>query len=257
MHEDWALSSSTAVVVGGTRGIGRASANALAACGASVAVGGRARADGDAVAGAIAREYGTPAMGVEWDVRDPAASEAGVAAVQERFGRLDVCVVAAGINPYWSRAERVTPEMWDELMTVNLRGVFFAVQAAARPMLESGGGSIIVLSSVTASAGVARGLPYVASKGGLDAMVRSLAAEWADRGVRVNAVAPGFVETDLTSELQRNDQLRTELLRPIAMRRFGRPEEVGSVVAFLAGEAAGYMTGQVVFVDGGYQRVPA
>jgi 3-oxoacyl-[acyl-carrier protein] reductase len=185
------------------------------------------------------------------DVTEPDDSRAAVEQVLRRFGRIDVLVANAGTNPYYKRAEDVTPEMWDALSAVNLRGLFFAVQAAARPMLAHGAGSIVVVSSIVAVRGMLRGVPYVATKGGLDALVRSLALEWADRGVRVNAVAPGYVATDLTAGLSRNEGLYAEALAQVPLGRFGEPGEIGQLIAFLASDAASYITGQSYLVDGG------
>lgn len=247
------FSGRAAVVVGGTRGIGRAAAAALARGGASVAVSGRSPGAAAQAAAELSAEHGVPALGLGWDIADAEAAEPAIEAVLKQFDRLDACVVAAGINPYWLRALEVTPEIWDEEMATNLRGAFFAVRAAARPMLESPqGGAILLTSSVTAGSGVSRGLPYVATKGGLEAMVRSLAVEWADAGVRVNAISPGFVETDLTAGVRKHDEIRESLVARIPIGRFGTPAEIGDLAAVLVSDVASYVTGQVIQIDGGY-----
>lgn len=240
-----------ALVVGGTRGIGRATVLSLAAEGATVVVAGRSFETAGEVAEEAAK-LGVKAEAIALDIANPDDSHAAVEKVVERHGALDILIANAGISPYWTRAEKVTPEMWDTLMDVNLRGLFFAVQAGGMHMLKNGGGSIVSVSSVTAAIGVTRGLPYVASKGGMDSMTRSLAIEWADRGVRVNGVAPGYIATDMTHGMRDNDALKDALLDTVPLGRFAEPEEVAALITFLASDAASYITGQTMIADGGF-----
>lgn len=244
-------SGKVAMVVGGSRGIGRAATIALAGAGAVVVPTGRSR-DGveDVMKDVGAR--GGEAYPLTFDVTDPVASRKAVDEVVDRYGQLDAMVANAGMNPYFVRAEELTPQIWDEVMSVNLRGLFFAVQAVGWRMLEQGSGSIVAVSSVTAQVGILRGLPYVASKGGIDSMTRTLAVEWADRGVRVNGVAPGYVDTDITEEMRKNESLSRMVTGKTPLGRFAKPEEIAGMIVYLVSDESSYVTGQTFVVDGGY-----
>ena len=246
------LSGRVAVVTGGTRGIGRAIALGLAEAGADVVPTSRTR---EAVEDAVAEveALGRASLVQPTDVADEDSVESLFEAVREAFGGVDVVVNNAGFNPEGAlgRPEDVSPEAFDDTLAVNLRGAFVCARAAAESLAEAGGGSVINVASVGGLVGLPRQHPYVASKHGLVGLTRSMALDWAP-DVRVNAIAPGYVSTDLTEELEANDRLRQSIVERTPMARFADPQEIAGPAVFLASDAASFATGSVLTVDGGW-----
>ncbi|MGH7044545.1 MAG: SDR family NAD(P)-dependent oxidoreductase, partial [Acetobacteraceae bacterium] len=237
-----------AIVTGAGRGIGRAMATALAGQGARIVLAGRTRETLEDAAHAI----GPAALVQTADV----AREADVLALRDaalaRFGRIDVLVNNAGVNPIWRTIEKTSLDDWQQIIDVNLTGVFLCCKHVGSRMAEAGGGSIVNISSVGGHVGLTRSAPYCASKGGVEMFTRVLAIDWAQRGVRVNCLAPGYVDTDLTAGLLHHPTLSKPFLDHTPMRRFGTPGDLAGAVVFLASDASAYMTGQSLVVDGGW-----
>ena len=242
------LQGKVAIVTGASRGIGRATALELARCGAALVVNYRSEAAAaEAVAGEI-EAAGGRAITVQADVGAGAAGERLVKAATETFGALDILVNNAGITRD-NLLLRMKDDEWDAVFQTNLRGAYLLTKAALRPMMRARWGRIINMPSVVGIVGNAGQANYAAAKAGLIGFTKSVAREMASRGITVNAVAPGFVETDITAGL--SEQVRGTVLSGIPIGRWGRAEEIAEVVAFLASQSAGYITGQTLAVDGG------
>jgi 3-oxoacyl-[acyl-carrier protein] reductase len=243
---EWA--GRVAIVTGGSRGIGLAVSRCLAARGVDVVLTGRSGESAERAAGEISRETGGKVSGVAMDVSDrTAVDEAFKSLIAER-GRIDILVNNAGITRD-NLLLRMKPDEWDAVIATNVNGLYYCSQAVLRPMIRQRGGRIINMSSVVGLMGNPGQVNYAASKAAILGFTKALAREVASRQITVNAVAPGYIETDMTAELP--DEARKALLDAIPVQRIGRPEDVAEAVVFLASEGAGYITGQVLQVNGG------
>lgn len=239
------LAGRVALVTGGSRGIGRAIAEALAAGGAKVAVVAR----GLERAAAVAEELpGEGHRAFACDIGDPESVAALVPAVEDALGSLDILVNNAGVTAD-NLLMRIRDEDWDQVLDTNLKGAFLLTRAASRGMMRRRWGRIINISSVVGLTGNKGQVNYAASKAGLIGMTKAVAKELASRNILCNAVAPGFIETDMTAAMTEEAQSATKAQIPLG--RLGAPEDIGAVVRFLAGPGGSYITGQVIAVDGG------
>jgi 3-oxoacyl-[acyl-carrier protein] reductase len=238
------LTGKNALVTGSTRGIGRAIAEALAESGARVAVVGRDLRRSEEAASAV----GNNAKGFAADVGDTAAVAKLVDDVEKAFGSIDILVNNAGITRD-NLVMRLKDEDWDAVQNANLRGAFAAIRAASRGMMKKRAGRIINIASIVGLIGNKGQANYAASKAGLIALTKSVAKELGSRNILVNAVAPGFIETEMTAAMTK--EAREALGQQIALERLGSVQDVAAMVAFLASDLASYITGQVFVVDGG------
>jgi len=244
------LDGRVAVVTGGTRGIGRAITEGLAEAGADVVPTSRTRADVDDAVAAV-EDRGGESLAVTTDVTDAGDRQDLFARTAAELGGVDVLVNNAGINPDGAlgRPEVVDPDGFDQTLSVNLRAAFRCIQEAGE-YLEAGA-SVVNVASVGGLVGLPRQHPYVASKHGLVGLTKSVALDWAPE-VRVNAIAPGYVATELTDELQTDEQLRQSIVERTPLERFADPAEIAGPAVFLASDAASYVTGSCLAVDGGW-----
>jgi 3-oxoacyl-[acyl-carrier protein] reductase len=242
------LTGKSALVTGGSRGIGRAIVLALARQGADVAFTYKGNTDAAAEVAAAVEALGRQALVHRADVSDPDAAEGFVAAAFGAYGRIDILVNNAGITRD-DLVMRMSVDAWREVIDTNLSGTFYTIKAAMRPMLRARQGRIVNVSSVSGQAGNAGQANYSSAKAGLIGLTKAVAREVASRGITCNAVAPGFVLTELTAGLPGAIQDGIRSATPLG--RFGTPEEIADAVAFLASDEAAYITGQVLAVDGG------
>jgi 3-oxoacyl-[acyl-carrier protein] reductase len=238
------LTGKVAFVTGGTRGIGHAIARALRSAGARVAITGRDAGR----ARAAAAELGDGVAGFGCELAEPAQIEAAVAAAEAALGPIDILVNNAGLTRD-QIVLRMSDADWDTVLDANLKGAFLTIRAVLKGMMKRKAGRIINVTSIVGLTGNKGQANYAASKAGLIGLTKSVAKEYASRNILVNCVAPGFVETDMTGALP--VEARSTLLQQIALGRLGHPEDIAGAVLFLASDLAGYVTGQVLVVDGG------
>lgn len=248
--DTFSLSGKTALVTGGSRGLGRAMAQALGEAGAAVAVSATTSAGAEGAARELA-ETGIRAYGVRLEVSDVDDVERAVAEVEAEFGPIDVLVNNAGIG-VGGAAFDAPDEVWREVMSVNVDGVWYCSRAVARRMAERGGGTIVNIGSMSAQIvnQTRWQISYLTSKAAVHHMTEGLAAEWAPYGIRVNAIAPGYFLTEMAPVDQ--PEFTPHVVDPAPMKRYGLPHELGPVAIFLASDASSFMTGSIVKVDGGF-----
>jgi NAD(P)-dependent dehydrogenase (short-subunit alcohol dehydrogenase family) len=248
MTPDFSLSGRVAVVTGASRGIGKALAGALAGAGAQVALLARDETRLRALRQEL-RQQGCRAESFRVDVGETADIDGTFDAIAATFGRIDMLVNNAGVEQIRPSLE-VDQALWERIIGTNLRGAFFCAQAAARRM--TAGGSIVNLCSLTSEVGVPGAAAYGASKSGLAGLTRTLATEWAPLGIRVNGIGPGYFRTELTEEFYADTAWQAQMLGKIPLGRFGDLNDLTGAAIFLCSAAASYITGQILYIDGGY-----
>lgn len=244
------LDGKVAVVTGGSRGFGKAMALALADAGADVVVAARTKSALDEVAAEIEGK-GRKALAVGTDMLDKASIENMADKAFEKFGKIDILINNAGLGdtrPFLKLSE----EQWDTILNINLKGYFFATQAVGKYMVKAKSGRIINISSAMGTAPLGFMSPYAASKGGINAMTKSLAQEWAGLGITVNAIAPSYFATDINENSMKDENISKLIMSKTPVRRWGQVEELVGIVIYLASDASSYMTGSIIPLDGGW-----
>jgi len=257
--EAFDLTGKVALVTGGNGGIGLGMAEAIAKAGANVAIWGT-NADKNAAAKERIVSHGVEAEAYVCDVADPLAVDETMAQVITRFGRIDGCFANAGVTGRGAKSFLdISSEDWRRVISINLDGTFHTYQAVLRHMMqrvEEGdpGGRLVAVSSLASVSGPARNQHYAASKGALNAITYALAVEYARHGITANAILPGWIETDMTSNLMSNEKFVAAAGKRIPTRRWGKPDDFGGLAVYLMSDASAYHTGQLLQIDGGYFR---
>jgi len=245
------LKDKVAIVTGSTSGIGRAIATGYADEGAAVVICGRR----EQLAGEIADELtgkGLKALAIRLDVTSSESINKLVEQVVNNFGRIDILVNNSGISPVWKRADDTSEEVWNQIIATNLTGTFLCAQAVGRVMINQQSGKIINMTSVGGEVALPRLVAYCASKAGIVMLTKVLATDWARHNILVNGIGPSFVETDFTAGLRDNEAIYNDLKSKNLLKRFARPEEIVGAAIFLASDESNYITGQTIFIDGGW-----
>jgi NAD(P)-dependent dehydrogenase (short-subunit alcohol dehydrogenase family) len=245
------LQGKVAIVTGSTKGIGRAVAIGYAEEGATVIVCGRSEDLAKSLAEELTKK-GKKAFALRLDVTSVNSVNQVVDQVVKQFGKIDILVNNAGISPIWKRAEDTGKQDWDQIIATNLTGAFLCAQAVGNVMIKQKSGKIINMTSVGGKVALPRLVAYCASKAGIISLTQVLAAEWAQHNILVNAIGPSYVETEFTAGLRGNERIYDELKNKNLLKRFARPEEVVGAAIFLASDESNYITGQTLFVDGGW-----
>jgi NAD(P)-dependent dehydrogenase (short-subunit alcohol dehydrogenase family) len=248
--EQFDLSGKTAVVTGSSKGLGEAAAVALAKAGADVAICGRKQEDIDRVVSRM-RELGRDSEGFILEVTSRESVEKGAREILERFAKVDILVNNAGTN-YRVPVLEYPEEEWNRVINTNLKGYYLAAQAFVPQMVERGWGKVINISSILGTVALENQLAYACSKGGVNQMTKVMALEWAKKGVRVNAIAPTYFETDMVKQIAADKERFNFINERTPMGRWGKLEEMEGVVIFLASPASDFITGQSILIDGGW-----
>lgn len=247
------LKGKTAVVIGGSKGLGFGMATGLAQAGANVVLVSRNQGQLDEAAAKITGETSNDnVIGISADITAIENINALVEKVCDKFGQIDILFNGAGVNKRFTALE-FTETDWDAVQDTQLKYVFFMCQAVARQMIEKGiKGKIINIASLTSQLGLPNMISYCAAKGAIVQITKAMANEWAQYGINVNAIGPGYYETEMTAPLFADEKRRAELFARIPQKRFGLPSDLAGAAVFLASEASDYVTGQVLYVDGGF-----
>jgi len=245
------LQEKVAIITGSTSGIGKAIAAGYADEGASVVICGRREHLAKDIADELTGK-GCKALAIRLDVTSSDSINNLVDQVMNQFGRIDILVNNSGISPVWKYAEDTSEEVWGQIITTNLTGTFLCAQAVGRVMIKQKSGKIINMTSVGGEVALPKLVAYCASKAGIVMLTKVLAAEWARHNILVNGIGPSFVETDFTAGLRANDAIYNDLMSKNPLKRFAKPEEIVGTAIFLASDESNYITGQTIFIDGGW-----